>query len=126
MSLTSVNIVLLPVEPTAQALYAQARGLLRRQGIDAKIKVLSDPSQIVAALLSGEAQFSAFNTGGLAVLKSRRALRSRSIAAGALYRPKAPTTALVAARGKQDHRARTSSASGSRSTRANGSRTSAC
>lgn len=99
-ALTAVNIVLLPVEPTAQALYAKHMGFFRRHGIDAKITVLSDASQIVAALLSGDAQFSAFNTGGLAVLKSRGA-PVRVVAAGALYRPTAPTTALVAARGKR-------------------------
>lgn len=97
--LTTVNVALLPVEPTAQALYAKHRGFFRRQGIDAKITVLSDPAQVVAAVLSGDAQFSSFNTGGLAVLKSRGA-PIRVVAAGAFYRRKAPTTALVAARGK--------------------------
>jgi len=103
--LTSVNIVLLPVEPTAQALYAKHMGFFRRHGIDAKITVLSDASQIVAALLSGDAQFSALNTGGLATLKSRGA-PVKVVAAGALYRPAAPTTQLVAARGKRISRPR--------------------
>src|SRR5919106_1773726 len=104
-ALTSVNIAVLPVEPTAQAFYAKHRGFFRRQGIDAKITVLSDPAQIAAAVLSGDAQFSSFNTGGIAVLKSRGA-PVKVVAAGALYRPRAPTTALVAARGKRITRPR--------------------
>lgn len=104
-ALTSVNVAVLPVEPTAQAFYAKHKGFFRRQGIDAKITVLSDPAQIAAAVLSGDAQFSSFNTGGIAVLKSRGA-PVKVVAAGALYRPKAPTTALVAARGKRITRPR--------------------
>ena len=123
--LTSVNIVLLPVEATAQALYAKHMGFFRRHGIDAKITVLSDASQIVAALLSGDAQFSAFNTGGLAVLKSKGA-PVKVVAAGALYRPGRPTTAARRGPGKADQPVReTSSASGSRSTWRTRSRTSA-
>jgi NitT/TauT family transport system substrate-binding protein len=95
---TSVKIAMLPVEPTMQAAYAQARGFFKRQGIDAKITVLSDPAQIPAAVLSGDAQFSSFTVGGLATLKAR-GFPVRLIAAGALYRPKAPTVAIVAARG---------------------------
>lgn len=102
--LISVNVAVLPIEPTAQAFYAKHRGFFVKQGIDAKITVLSDPAQIVAAVLSGDAQFSSFSTGGLATLKSRGA-PVRLIAAGATYRPKAPATALVAARGSKITRA---------------------
>ena len=104
-ALTSVNIVILPVEPTMQAAYAEARGFFERQGIDAKITVLSDPAQIPAAVLSGDAQFSSFNVGGLATLKAR-GFPVRMVASGALYRPKAPTTAIVAGSGKRITRAR--------------------
>ena len=99
-ALTTVNMALLPVEPTAQAMYAKHRGFFRQQGIDANIHVLGDAPQVVAALLSGEVQFAALNTGGLAVLKSRGA-PVKVVAAGALYRGVAPTTALVAAPGKR-------------------------
>jgi NitT/TauT family transport system substrate-binding protein len=51
-------------------------------------------------VLSGEVTFSAFNVGGLANLKSRGA-PVKLVAAGALYRPEAPTTALVAAPGRR-------------------------
>lgn len=105
LQLTTVEIVILPLEPTALAVYAKQRGFFRKQGIDAKITVLADPAQIVAAVLSGEAQFSSLNTGGAAILKSRGA-PVRVIAAGALYRPKFPTTAVVAAPGKRITRAR--------------------
>ena len=104
-ALTTVNIAVLPVEPTAQAFYAKHRGFFLKQGIDAKITVLSDPTQIVAAVLSGDVQFSSLSTGGLAILKSRGA-PVRLVAAGALYRPTAPTTALLAAPGKRIVRAR--------------------
>ncbi len=97
---TIVNIAVLPIEPTAQPMYAKERGFFLKQGIDARITVLSDPAQIVAALLSGQVQFTSFSTGGLATLKSRGA-PVRLVAAGALYRPKAPATALMAARGRK-------------------------
>jgi NitT/TauT family transport system substrate-binding protein len=105
LALTPVRIAVLPVEPTAQAIYAKARGFFAKQGIDAQITVLADPPQIVAAVLSGDAQFSSLSIGGLATLKSRGA-PVRLVASGALYRRAAPTTALVAAPGKRITRAR--------------------
>lgn len=98
--LTTVTVAVLPLEPAALALYAKHRGFFERQGIDARITVLLDPAQIVAAVLSGDAQFSAFTTGGLAILRSRGA-PVRLVAAGALYRPQLPTSALVAGPGKR-------------------------
>ena len=97
---TIVNVAVLPIEPTAQAFYAKHRGFFLREGIDARITVLADPSQIAAAVLSGDAQFSSFSTGGLAILKSRGA-PVRLVAAGAIYRPGVPTSALVAGPGKR-------------------------
>ncbi len=97
---TIVNIAVLPIEPTAQAFYAKHRGFFLREGIDARITVLADPSQIAAAVLSGDAQFSSFSTGGLAILKSRGA-PVKLVAAGALYRPNTPTSALIAGPGKR-------------------------
>lgn len=94
-ALTSVNIGMLPVEPTMQAAYAEARGFFERQGIDAKLTVLSDPAQTPAAVLSGDLQFSSFTAAGLATLRAR-GLPVKLVAAGALYRPTAPTTAIVA------------------------------
>jgi NitT/TauT family transport system substrate-binding protein len=102
---TSVPIAFLPVEPVMQAAYAEAKGFFARQGIDAELKVVSDPSLIPAAVLSGEVRFAAFNIGGLANLKARN-IPVKLIASGALYRPTAPTTALVAAPGKTIARAR--------------------
>ena len=123
--LISVTIALLPSSQRRKPSTPRHRGFFGRQGIDAKIQVLSDPSQILAALLSGDVQFSGFNTGGLATLKSRGA-PVRLIAAGALYRPTAPTTALVAAPGRRSPAPGTSSVSASRSTRRTPSRISAC
>jgi NitT/TauT family transport system substrate-binding protein len=79
---TIVHVAVLPIEPTAQAFYAK------------------HPSQIAAAVLSGDAQFSSFSTGGLAILKSRGA-PVKLVAAGAIYRPTAPTSALVAGPGRR-------------------------
>lgn len=93
--LRTVEIAILPVEPTALAMYAKERGFFRRQGIDAKITVLGDPQQIVSAVLSGDVQFSSLSVGGLANLKARGA-PVRLVAAGAVYTRKAPTSALVA------------------------------
>jgi NitT/TauT family transport system substrate-binding protein len=102
---TRVTIGFLNVEPTMQAVYAQARGFFARQGIEAVLKPFADPSLIPAAVLSGDVQFSAFNVGGLAGMKARGA-PVKLIASGALYRPEAPTTAIVAAPGKRITRAR--------------------
>jgi NitT/TauT family transport system substrate-binding protein len=99
-ALETVTIAVIPVEPTAQAAYAKDRGFFRKQGIDAKILVLGDPNAIAAAIASGDAQFAAFNIGGLALARSR-GFPVRLVAAGALYRPKAPTAALVSAPGRR-------------------------
>lgn len=99
-SLDTVTIAVIPVEPTAQAAYAQARGFFRNEGIDAKIVTLADPNAIAAAILSGSVQFAAFNIGGVALAKSR-GFPLTLVAAGALYHPGAPNAALVSAPGKR-------------------------
>ena len=101
---TTVNITALPIEPTALAFYAKEQGFFKSEGIDARITVINDPQQAPAAVLSGTAAFSSYSVGGLAILKSRGA-PVRLVAAGALYVPKAPTTALVSAKGKRLRRA---------------------
>ena len=101
---TRVNITALPIEPTALAFYAKERGFFKREGIEARITVINDPQQAPAAVLSGTAAFSSFSVSGLALLKSRGA-PVRLVAAGALYVPEAPTTALVSAKGKRFSRA---------------------
>ncbi len=105
LPLTTVTVAVLPVEAAALPLYAKHRGFFERQGIDARIVVLSEPTQIAAAVLSGDAEFSGFTTGGLALLRSRGA-PVRLVAAGALHRPNAPATGLVAAPGKRISRPR--------------------
>lgn len=100
-SLDTVTIATPPFEPTALAFYANARGLFRKHGIEAKLAVMADPLAGVAAMLAGDAQFASIHAGGPAVLRSRGA-PVRLIAAGALHQPTAPPTAgLVSARGKR-------------------------
>jgi NitT/TauT family transport system substrate-binding protein len=101
----SITVAMLPVEPTMQAAYAQARGFFAQQGIDVKLTVLSDPAQIPAVILSGEAQFASFSIGGLATLKAR-GFPVRVVASGALYRPHYPNAAIVAGPKKRITRAR--------------------
>ena len=103
--LTTVTIATLPLEPASLAFYAHHRGFFRQQGIDARLLVLSDPTQLVPALLSGDAQFAGFNVGGAAIVKSRD-FPVRLVAAGAMYRRAAPGSALVAAPGRRITRAR--------------------
>jgi NitT/TauT family transport system substrate-binding protein len=99
--LETVTIATPPFEPTALAFYANARGLFRKHGIDAKLVVTADPGAGVAAMLAGDAQFAAIHSGGPALLRSRGA-PVRLVAAGALYlRRTAPTAGLVSARGKR-------------------------
>ena len=104
-ALTTVTIATLPLEPTALAFYAQGRGFFRQHGIDAKLLVVADPAQLVAALLSGDVQFASINVGGAAILKARD-VPVRLVAAGATYRRAAPAAALVAASGERIVRAR--------------------
>ena len=98
-----------------QAAYAQARGFFARQGIDAELKAFADPSLIPAAVLSGDVQFSSFNVGGIANLKSRGA-PVKLVAAGALYRPRRADDGDRRRAGEEDHEARTWSARRSGST----------
>jgi NitT/TauT family transport system substrate-binding protein len=105
VQLTPVKVTILPLEPTAQAMYAKHRAMFRNQGIDAQLKLLTDPSQTVAALLSGEADFVATHVGAAASLKSRGA-PIKVVAAGATYDPKKANSSLVAAPGRTITRAR--------------------
>jgi NitT/TauT family transport system substrate-binding protein len=95
--LTKVTIAALPIEATAQAFYAQHRGFFRKQGIDARLKVFTEPGLTVPAVTSGQAQFAAVPVGTLALLKVQGA-PVRGVASGSIWEPKAPTVALVAAR----------------------------
>jgi len=101
----TITVATLPIEPGALVFYAKHKGFFQKQGLDVKIMVLPDAAQIIAAVLSDEAQFSGLSTGGLAVLKSRGA-PVKLVAGAALHRAKAPTSALVAAPGKRITRAR--------------------
>lgn len=96
----SVTIAFLPVEPTALAVYAAREGFFRKHGIDAKLLPLVDPGATAAALLSGDAQFAAFDVGGLLLAKSQGA-PLKLVAGGASYQRSAPTAALVSAPGKR-------------------------
>ena len=98
--LTTITIGVLPLDATSQALVARHRGYFRRQGLDAKITFLADPSQITASILSGSTQFSAISMGALAVLKSRGA-PLRMVASAALYRRNGATTVLVGGKGQR-------------------------
>ncbi len=103
--LTKIKVAFLPVEPAALVTYAKDRGMFTKQGIDAEMVPRTDPAVILAALLSGEVQFSGTHVGAAALLKSKDA-PIKVVAAGALYNPKNPTSALVAAQGKTIRRAR--------------------
>jgi NitT/TauT family transport system substrate-binding protein len=102
---TSISIAVLPIEPAAIAFYAKDRGYFRRQGLDVTLKILADPLQLGSAVMSGQVEFSFTSIGVLALLKTR-GLPVKLVAAAAINRPKAPTSALVAAPGKRITRAR--------------------
>lgn len=97
--LTPIKVAILPLEPTAQAMYAKHRAMFRKQGLDVELKIFTDPSQVIGALFSGQVQFAGTHVGNAAKLKSDRA-PIVVVAAGALYNPKKPTSYLVSARGK--------------------------
>jgi NitT/TauT family transport system substrate-binding protein len=100
----TLTVAVGPIEPAALAFYAKDRGYFRKQGLDVKIKVLAVPVQGAAAVISGDAQFAGTTIGSLAVAKTQGA-PVKLVAAGALNVAKAPTSALVAARGEQITRA---------------------
>ena len=100
VALETVTIATPPFEPTALAFYANARGLFRKHGIEAKLVVTADPNAGVAAMLAGDAKFAAIHAGGPALLRSK-GVPVRLVAAGATYQPTAPTAGLVSARGKR-------------------------
>ena len=97
--LTPIKVAILPLEPTAQAMYAKHRAMFRKQGLDVELVVYKEPGLVVPALLSGQVQFAATQVGGAAKLKSDKA-PIKVVAAGAIYNPKKPTSYLVSARGK--------------------------
>jgi NitT/TauT family transport system substrate-binding protein len=102
---TKIKVGFLPAEPAVLVTYAKHRGMLRKQGIDAEMVPRNDPAVILPALLSGELQFSGTHAGAAALLKSRGA-PVKVVASGALYDPKNPTSALVAAKGSSIKRPR--------------------
>lgn len=103
--LTKIKVAFLPAEPAVLVTYAKHRGMFTKQGIDAEMVPRNDPPVILAALLSGEVQFSGTHVGAAAALKSRGA-PIKVVAAGAMYDRKNPTSALVAAKGKTIRRPR--------------------
>ena len=105
VQLTKVKVAILPLEPTAQAMYAKHRAMFRKQGLDVELKILTDPTQTVATLLAGDADFVATHVGAAASLKSRGA-PIRVVAAGATYDPKKANSSLIAAPGRTITRAR--------------------
>jgi NitT/TauT family transport system substrate-binding protein len=96
----TVTIVSGPLEPVALAFYADARGIFRKHGIEADVKVFEPGPAIAAAIASGEATFGPSDIGGFLNQKSRGA-PVKLVAGSGLYAPKAPTAALVAAPGKR-------------------------
>ena len=97
-TVTTITIVMPAVEGLANALYAHHKGFFRRQGLNAKITILTDPTQNIPALLSGEADFAGITVGGLALVRSR-GVPVKMVASAALFRPLAPLSWLVVRRG---------------------------
>jgi NitT/TauT family transport system substrate-binding protein len=105
VELTRVKIGIFPIDGAGQVMYAKHRGMFRKQGIDAELKILADPSQIVAALVSGDVQFSLASVSSTALLKSKGA-PVKVVAAAVTFDPKEPVSALIAGEGKRITRAR--------------------
>jgi NitT/TauT family transport system substrate-binding protein len=105
VQLTPVKVAILPLEPTAQAIYAKHRGMFRKQGLDVQIELFTNPGQTGAALLSGDVDFIATHLGQAAKFKSDR-FPVKIVAAGATYDPKKANSSLVAAPGRTLTRAR--------------------
>ena len=63
---------MLRVEPAAVSMYAKHRGMFRKQGIDATLTPVADPSQLVASLLGATCSSSASRPHrGVAQLEGR-------------------------------------------------------
>ena len=103
--LRKIKVAIIATDATGQAMYAKHRGFFEKQGIDAELMIAGDSTLTVPAVLSGEAQFAAVPVAVLAILKSRNA-PVKAVAAGSVYKPKVPTTVLVAAPEKRISSAR--------------------
>jgi NitT/TauT family transport system substrate-binding protein len=79
--------------------------MFRKQGLDAELKFLSDGQQVVAALLSGDADFGAVSLPLAASLKSRE-VPLEVVAAAAMYNPRKADAVIVRAPGRTLGRAR--------------------
>jgi NitT/TauT family transport system substrate-binding protein len=99
VQLTKVKIVMVPLEPFAQPMYAKHRAMFRKQGIDAEFQFLSDGTQVVPTLLSGNADFAGISLPSAARLKSEGA-GVKVVAAAAMYNPKKADAVVVAAPGR--------------------------
>ncbi len=97
-SLTSIDVATPPIVGAAHVFYAKDRGFFRRHGLDVKLTILLDPTQLLPAVLSGDADFASASMGGLVIAKSQD-VPVRLVASGLLYRPLAATTALVGRKG---------------------------
>jgi NitT/TauT family transport system substrate-binding protein len=103
--LQSVDVVLLPVEPTAIALYADSRGFFREQGLDVKLEFLKDPTLLGSSVIGGVADFASVHVGA-SILQEAAGAPTKVIASGAMYdRTKVKTSALVAMPSKRIRRA---------------------
>jgi NitT/TauT family transport system substrate-binding protein len=103
--LPRVAVGIIPVDPAGQAMYAEARDLFRKHGLDVEVKTYLSGDQVRFALGRGEIQLAAMPPPTLAQAQTIGA-PLRAIAGGAIYRPGVPTTMVVAAPGKAITRAR--------------------
>jgi NitT/TauT family transport system substrate-binding protein len=104
--LRAVKVGIIPLEPTAQAMYAKERGFFRKHGLDVEIVVIKDPALTPGAVISRSVHFAALQLGGLALLESQQA-PVRVVASGGTYDPAGvKTSAIVAIPSKRIRTAR--------------------
>src|SRR5262245_48489375 len=100
-----VTVGIIAVDPSGQAMYAKARGMFAKHGLDVEVKKFADGTQVGQALGRGEIQFAGMPPPTLAQRKAV-GLPIRAVAGGAIYRPGVPTTRVVASPRSTIRRAR--------------------
>jgi NitT/TauT family transport system substrate-binding protein len=92
--LATLKIATTPVDIGAEVFYAQDKGFLKNNGLDAQIQVISNGAAITAAVMSGAIDIAQANIASLASAHEA-GLDVVIVAPAGQYSSKTPTTALV-------------------------------
>ena len=96
-SLTTIRIISVPIDVAAEPYYAVEMGFFKKAGIDAQISSLANGPAIIAALVSGSAEFGTGGTVSIATAHEK-GIPLLVVAPAGFYTGKTPTERLVVAK----------------------------